>query len=241
MKANIPLIPSTQPAGHPNLVIKALVRFILAIPVLGVMLFLPAGRLDWPAAWAWLLTLLGCVGFNLLVLLKTNPEVLAERVELKKSDQKRDSILTGLVAVFWVGLLVVAGLDERFGWSPPLPWWLQGLALIGWILADLLFLWGMAVNKFFSRAVRIQEERGHEVITGGPYRYLRHPGYLAWNLMSLTPPLILGSLWALLPALLAVGGMVIRTAWEDQLLHQELDGYREYAARVRYRLLPGVW
>ncbi len=241
MKANIPLISSTQPAGHNHLVIKALLRFVLAIPVLGLLLFLPAGRLDWAAAWVWLLTVLGCVGFNLLVLFKTNPEVLAERVEMKKSQQKRDSVLTWVVGVFWLGLLVLAGLDERFDGSPPLPGWLSAAALIGWVLADLLFLWGMVVNKFFSRAVRIQEERGHAVITTGPYRYVRHPGYVAWNLMTLTPPLILGSVWALLPAVLAVAGMVIRTAWEDKLLHQELEGYREYAARVRYRLLPGVW
>lgn len=190
-------------------------------------------------AWTWLLTVLGCVGFNLLVLIRTNPEVLAERVELKQSDQKRDSILTWVVAVFWVGLLVVAGLDERFDWSPSLPMWLPVVALIVWVLADLLFLWGMVVNKFFSRAVRIQNE--HTVISTGPYRYVRHPGYVGWNLMSLSPPLILGSLWALIPAVLAVAGMVVRTAWEDKLLHQELDGYREYAERVRYRLLPGIW
>jgi protein-S-isoprenylcysteine O-methyltransferase Ste14 len=230
-----------RPLPSTDLIIKALIRLVLVAPVLGLMLFLPAGRLDWSAAWVWLLTVLGCVGFNLLVLFKTNPEVLAERVELKRSDQKRDELLTGVVAVFWVSLLVVAGLDERFNWSPPLPLWLQGVALMMWVLADLLFLWGRAVNKFFSRAVRIQEERGHQVITTGPYRYVRHPGYLAWNLLSLTPPLILGSVWALIPAVLAVGGMVLRTAWEDQLLQQELEGYEAYARRVRYRLLPGVW
>lgn len=239
MKLNIPIPqPSEKPVAS-GLILKALVRFVLAIPVLGLLLFLPAGRLDWDMAWAWLLTVLGCVGFNLLVLIRTNPEVLAERVELKQSDQKRDSILTGVVAVFWVGLLVVAGLDERFDWSPSLPMWLPVAALIVWVLADLLFLWGMVVNKFFSRAVRIQSE--HTVISTGPYRYVRHPGYVGWNLMSLSPPLILGSLWALIPAVLAVAGMVVRTAWEDKLLHQELDGYREYAGRVRYRLLPGVW
>jgi protein-S-isoprenylcysteine O-methyltransferase Ste14 len=105
----------------------------------------------------------------------------------------------------------------------------------------VLLTWSMAANAFFAQTVRIQEDRGHTVATGGPYRYVRHPGYVGGILFQVATPLILGSVWALIPAGLTVCLTIIRTALEDRTLLEELDGYKEYAGRVRYRLLPGVW
>jgi len=138
-------------------------------------------------------------------------------------------------------LIIVAGLDERFEWSPQLAVAIRVVALIFFALAQGLFSWAMASNKFFSGTVRIQEERGHTVATGGPYQYVRHPGYIGYITSWIATSLTLGSLWALFPAGLVMCLMVVRTALEDRTLLEELDGYQDYAEQVRYRLLPGVW
>ncbi len=117
--------------------------------------------------------------------------------------------------------------------------WLLGVALFvpGWALV----IWSMAVNPFFEKTVRIQTKRGHRVVDAGPYAYVRHPGYVGFAAWMLSTPLMLGSAWAFVPALLAVIGFAIRTALEDRTLQAELPGYADYAARVRFRLVPGVW
>jgi protein-S-isoprenylcysteine O-methyltransferase Ste14 len=135
---------------------------------------------------------------------------------------------------------MVAGLDERFGWTD-VPLLLQLLAALLLVLANALVVWAMASNRFFAVTVRIQEERGHDVVTQGAYRLVRHPAYLAFLLMGLATPPLLDSWWAAIPALLGSAGMVVRTALEDRTLRRELPGYEAYAEQVRYRLLPGVW
>jgi protein-S-isoprenylcysteine O-methyltransferase Ste14 len=138
-------------------------------------------------------------------------------------------------------MLVVAGLDKRFAWSPRLPLLLHGTAFVIIGLGYSLSTWATVANRFFSAVARIQREREHVVVTTGPYQYVRHPGYAGAIVTSLATPLLLGSLWALVPAALAVCQLVIRTALEDRFLQDELEGYHHYAAQVRYRLLPGVW
>jgi protein-S-isoprenylcysteine O-methyltransferase Ste14 len=138
-------------------------------------------------------------------------------------------------------LVIVAGLDHRFGWTPEFPLWLivPGflLILIGYAFAA----WALAENRFFSSVVRIQVDRGHVVCDSGPYRVVRHPGY-AGNILPLFGiVLALGSLWTLIPAAVALIITVIRTILEDQTLQDELPGYREYARRVRFRLIPGIY
>jgi protein-S-isoprenylcysteine O-methyltransferase Ste14 len=123
-----------------------------------------------------------------------------------------------------------------------MPLALQLAGVVVAVLAyDVIIVWAMTANAFFAQTVRIQEERGHTVATGGPYRIVRHPGYVASILSQIATPLILGSVWAFIPAGLAALLFVVRTALEDKTLLEELDGYKEYAGRVRYRLLPGVW
>jgi len=145
-----------------------------------------------------------------------------------------------LVAGF-LALPLVADLDARFGWTHAFSasWHVAGAVVLA--LGYGLTVWAIYTNAYFSTAVRIQSERGHAVCSSGPYRYVRHPGYVGYTLQYLAISFPLGSLWALLPWLAAAISMVIRTALEDRMLHTELPGYQEYAQQVRYRLVPGVW
>lgn len=220
---------------------KAVIRFVLGMFVPAAILFMAAGRMDWAWAWIYVGVLAICVSLNLFVLIPHNPEVVEERMSHEKGLRTWDKVIASCTSVFWFAALLAAGLDQRFQWSPRMALWLQIAALFMLVLGDLLFLWAMAVNKFFSKFVRIQKERGHQVVTTGPYQYIRHPGYIGWSMMNMAPPLILGSWWALIPAALAVCGMIVRTALEDRTLQNELAGYKAYAQRVRYRLVPGVW
>ena len=220
---------------------KAVVRLGLFLMLMAAILFPTSGRADWGRAWVLLGALFICVVVNLVVLVTRNPELLAVRLQLERGARQWDKILSALLASLLVAALVVAGMDERRHWAPPLPWSLHLAAVVLLLAGDLLLLWAMAVNRFFAKIVRIQRERGHRVVTVGPYRYVRHPGYVGWILLSAAIPLILGSLWALVPVGVAVAGMVVRTALEDRMLRAELEGYADYAGRVRSRLIPGVW
>jgi protein-S-isoprenylcysteine O-methyltransferase Ste14 len=150
-------------------------------------------------------------------------------------------VILSFVGLTTIAKYILAGLDVRFEWTAQMPLTLQIAALVIAALGYALGTWAMAANAFFSKVVRIQEDRGHAVATGGPYRYVRHPGYTGTIASELATPIMLGSLWALIPGGLAALLFVIRTALEDRTLHEELDGYRDYARRVRYRLLPGIW
>ena len=138
-------------------------------------------------------------------------------------------------------MMIVAGLDERFGWSPQIPLTPRLVALAVMVSGYVVGTWAMAVNRYYSAVVRIQKDRGQIVVTDGPYRFVRHPSYATGIVSSLMIPILLGSLWALIPTSLVAVVTVIRTALEDRTLLEELDGYKGYAARVRYRLLPGIW
>jgi protein-S-isoprenylcysteine O-methyltransferase Ste14 len=179
-----------------------------------------------------------------LILVPINPDLLVERGkgirdEGVKTWDKRIAPLAGGVMPFlsWI----IAGLDVRFGWTGPVPLAYHLVGLLGFILGFGLFLWAMASNAFFSEGVRIQEERGHTVTTGGPYQYVRHPGYSGAILAQLSTPLLLGSPWSLIPSLAGAALYIARTFLEDKTLIAELPGYNEYTHQTRYRLVPGVW
>jgi len=217
---------------------KRMLQVVVQFLILAAILFISSGRLDWMWAWAYLGVGVGILAINVLVM---SPELIAERSEIKEDVKGWDKVLGTLIGVLTLGALVVIGLDARFGWSPRLAVAIQVVALIFFALAQGLFSWAMASNVFFSGLVRIQKERGHTVATGGPYRYVRHPGYVGYIISWLATSLALGSLWGLIPAGLVMCLMIVRTALEDRTLLEELDGYRDYAGQVRYRLLPGVW
>jgi len=221
---------------------KAIVRRLIQIgsmlAIFAASLFLSAGRLDWGMAWAYLGVYVGAIVATGLAIER---DLVAERSRIGKSTKDWDRLLGSLSILFVTpGALIVAGLDERFDWSR-LPLAVQIVAVSFVILGSVLQVWAMASNKFFSSTVRIQKERGHAVVSGGPYGLVRHPGYLAWCISAFAVPLMLGSLWALIPGLLGVCALVIRTSLEDRTLREELPGYQDYARRVRYRLLPGLW
>lgn len=175
---------------------------------------------------------------------KRHPGLLAERFKsVKAQDVKSwDKVLSPLMAVSMTfPLVIVAGLDHHFGWSPVFPTWLNILGFILIVLGYTFAGWALAENRFFSSVVRIQTDRGHMVCDSGPYRIVRHPGY-AGNILALPGiVLALGSVWTIIPVIVALIIAVIRTALEDKTLQEELPGYRDYVRRVRYRLIPGVF
>ena len=215
---------------------------VLAALLFGAVLFASARRLDWPGAWLYLaVVLLGEITSG-AVLQALDPEVLRARARLWRPDTRRfERVILPLWLVVGYAAGVVAGLDARRpGWSPlPSGWTWPGLVLMasGYALAT----WAMAVNAFFELTVRIQTDRGQRVITSGPYRIVRHPGYLAALLGAVAAPLLVGSAWMFAPTSVLVALFAIRTALEDRTLQRELPGYRAYAERTRWRLVPGVW
>ncbi|MFQ6058323.1 MAG: methyltransferase family protein [Anaerolineae bacterium] len=219
---------------------KRFVQVSVTLAVQATILFLAAGKLNW--MWAWLYVGIYLVGvvINAAFMLRYSPETIAERAETR--GKAWDKVIGGLGALmYFVLLLVVAGLDVRFGWTGRIALVLHIAGAVAFVLGGALFSWAMISNAYFSTVVRIQEERGRAVCTTGPYRFVRHPGYVGMIIQSLTLPLMLGSLWALIPGGLTALLMVVRTVLEDRTLHKELDGYRDYARWVRYRLLPGMW
>ncbi len=220
---------------------RYLLREAMGLLMLAVMLFLPAGRLDWGMGWALVGIMLAWSTATALVVIPRNPELLAERTGPKKGAKTWDMAILSIIGLATIARCIVAGLDERFGWTTGISLPLQIAALAVAALAYALVVWATAVNPFFSQVVRIQKERGHTVAAGGPYRFVRHPGYVGTILFELATPVMLGSWWALIPGGLSALLSVVRTVLEDKTLLAELDGYQEYAERTRYRLLPGVW
>ena len=220
--------------------LRGYIRLILYILFVAAILFFSAGRLDWTIAWVFLGVYIAIISISLIFV---DPELIEERSHIGPGAKRWDLVLASLVVVFlFPATFIVAGLDAgRYHWSPPFPIWVQLLALLVYVMGSVISSWAMVVNKFFSTVVRIQKERGHYVVTGGPYRYVRHPGYTGAIVVSISIPLVLGSLWALIPALIGDCILVIRTVLEDNTLKKELEGYQDYANQVCYRLLPGIW
>jgi protein-S-isoprenylcysteine O-methyltransferase Ste14 len=223
---------------------KAWLRFAAYTLLLPIVLFIAAGRLNWVWAWVYVGIVVSFTLVSRIAVIRTNPDLLAERAQsLDREDVKGWDrlILFFLLLIGPLAMMIVAGLDERFDWSPQIRLAFQLVALAIMVLGYVVSTWAMAVNRYYSAVVRIQKDRGQTVVTDGPYRFVRHPSYATGIVAYLMIPILLGSLWALIPCSLVVLGTIIRTALEDKTLLEELDGYKEYAKRVRYRLIPGVW
>ena len=213
---------------------------IIYLPVF----FLTAGDWGWGWGWVFFIILTIFMAAHPILLLPINPQLLAERARgTQTADTKRwDRILTMIGSgVLPFGSQLVGALDHRFGWSAPLPTSLQVLGAVVSSMGFALFLWAMVSNAFFAEGVRIQAERGHTVCESGPYRFVRHPGYVGSILSFFGIPIILGSIWALIPAAAGVIAYFVRTSLEDRTLQLELKGYAAYAERVKYKLIPGVF
>jgi protein-S-isoprenylcysteine O-methyltransferase Ste14 len=210
--------------------------------ILVLCLFPPAGTWAWSRGWLFLVVVTAASLPSILYLRRVNPDVIAGRVNRHEGWRPWDALL-GLLGFLptMLAIPIVAALgDGRFHWSH-LPWWgcLAGYAVM---LAGFFGVtWATSVNKFFEPSVRIQTDRGHHVIDTGPYAIVRHPGYSSAFPLVAGMALALGSYWALIPAVLFCLILVVRTILEDRTLQAELPGYREYAQRISYRLIPGVW
>ena len=238
MNADTPVEPSTGESKKSRAVRKRMLQVVITYLILAAFLFISSGRLKWLWAWAYLGVGLGILVINAVIL---PAELIAERGQPRDNVKRWDRVLTTLAGLPTLGVPIVAGLDQRFGWSSQMVPLINLAGLTLFALGQGLFSWAMVSNKYFSTLVRIQLDRGHTVATSGPYRYVRHPGYTGYTVSSLGMALALGSLWAMIPAGLLACLLVVRTALEDRTLQDELSGYRDYAQRVRYRLLPGVW
>jgi protein-S-isoprenylcysteine O-methyltransferase Ste14 len=235
-----------QPNGNDSVtrgILKRAVQLGIQFLLLAVILFFSSGRLDWWFAWVYLGIFVLGIGVNSFFLLRIDPELIAERArQFTPETKKWDKILATLWGLMsGIVSLLVAGLDKRFGWSPHVPLTVQLIAMLLYMFGSAFANWALVSNAFFAGTVRIQTERGHTVVSTGPYRIVRHPGYAGWILSGLAAPVMLGSWWAFLPAALAQGALTLRTALEDRTLREELLGYQDYARKVRYRLLPGIW
>jgi protein-S-isoprenylcysteine O-methyltransferase Ste14 len=222
-------------------VVRWCIRETMGIVMAGAILFLCAGRWDWLWGWATLFTLALWVGATALAVIPTNPALLAERTGPRKGAKPWDTAIMGIVGMIVLAIYVVGGLDVRNNWTTGFPMAAHVAGVIVTVLGYALVVWATASNAFFSQIVRIQKERGHAVATGGPYRFVRHPGYVGSIVAYVGTPIILGSGWAIVLGVGSAVLMIVRTAFEDKTLLQELNGYKDYATRVRYRLLPGVW
>lgn len=234
---------NTGPAAdHKPGIIRWIIVSIIFLILIAASLFLSAGTLEWPAAWMYIILAGSIQLLDALVLIPISPELLGERSRPQSGAKKWDQILSRLMATIGpLTIWIVSGLDYRYAWSPEFPGWLVIISAICVFGGGLLVLWAMAANRFFIGMVRIQDERGHLVIKSGPYQYVRHPGYLGSLFFILFTPIMLGSLWALIPAGLTCGIVFTRTYLEDQTLQAELQGYQEYTDEVAYKLVPGVW
>ncbi len=236
--------PKTQqenPASTSRIVARWAFRETMGLVMLGVFLFVSAGRLDWWWGWAYVILMAAWVIATGWAVIPRYPQLLADRLNPSKASKKWDTVLMGFVGVLALAGYVIAGLDLRNGWTTNLPPGLQWIALIVAAAGYSLTVWATASNAFFSLIVRIQTERGHTVATGGPYRFIRHPSYLGQIALYLAVPIMLGSWWAGLTGVATALLILLRTALEDRTLQAELAGYKEYAAKVCYRLVPGIW
>jgi len=216
-------------------------RIFISLALILAVFFIPAGTLRWPQAWVFLALYLSAVARFYLYTKKRDPGLLKERMSPQKNVKTWDRKIIRIYSLLLAAMTVLVGLDAvRFRWSHLAPGW-NALGFGGLSLAMLLVFWATRENTFASSVVRIQDDRGHRVCSTGPYAHVRHPMYAGVILSIISFPLALGSLFALIPAGLIVGLFILRTSLEDKTLQEELPGYREYAQKVRSRLIPGVW
>jgi protein-S-isoprenylcysteine O-methyltransferase Ste14 len=214
---------------------------VLSIAGMGVALFWSAGKMDWWPAWAAIAVWLAWFTAMDFVIFRFNPGLMAERLSPPKGAKKWDRAIMSILRLTQLARYILAGLDQRHGWTGGFPPAAQGAALAVCLLSIAIFTWALASNPFFSQIVRIQSDHGHSVASGGPYRYVRHPGYVAMILFEIAFSTLFASWWALAAGGLCALLLIIRTALEDRTLQAELTGYADYARQVRYRLLPGIW
>jgi len=230
---------STKKIASVRVLIQALF-FVVVMPFLPLLI---SGQWNWWAGWAY-----GILGFLSFVISRVlaarkNPDLIAERAKFMQHEdaQSWDKLIIPVIGLMGVVIAVIAGLDRLYHWTVNFGLWvnLSGLFLL--IIGYVFSSYALIVNRFFSGMVRLQTDRGQQVISTGPYRIVRHPGYAGGILAYLATPILLNSIWILIPIFLTIALFVVRTFLEDRFLQENLAGYREYAERVKFRLIPGIW
>ncbi len=219
---------------------KSMISLVVTVVIVAALLFGTAGALNWSRGWWFMAAFIVAMLVSVGILWRANPEIFVARSRVQAGTKWWDYIFLILIIGGLAALLPVAGLDYRFAWLQAPDW----LVVLGYLLFVLSFagqIWPQATNRHFEPGVRIQTDRQHTVIDTGPYALVRHPGYVSGALLAISVALVLGSLVALLPAAIVIAALVMRTIIEDRTLQQELPGYADYALRVRYRWVPGVW
>jgi protein-S-isoprenylcysteine O-methyltransferase Ste14 len=230
-----------NPKKFPAALVFQLVLVVIIMPLLPMLI---SWRWNWWEAWVFFLILFLGFIFSRVLAARKNPDIIAERAgSFKKEDAKPwDRVLAPMMAFGGTLIPIIAGLEERFHWTPqPFSLGLKLAAILVLVLAYVFSSWAMIENAWFSGVVRIQADRGHAVCSSGPYQWVRHPGYVGGFWSYLAMPLILDSLWGLLVVVVLLVVTIMRTRLEDRTLQEELPGYREYAHKVKYRLFPGIW
>ncbi len=203
-----------------------------------LILFWPAGTLKWTEAWIYLILQMGYSGIMAIYFLKHNPELIKKRMEMKLPSRLWDKLVMFPFIIAMITLLIVPGFDLRYNWSN-IPIYLEILGFIGFSLSLYWVFLVMNVNSYLLKTVEIQKNQ--KVVSKGPYKYVRHPMYSSVIVMSFSIALALGSLYTLIPALIASILISIRTYLEDITLQKELKDYKKYTKKTKYRLMPGVW
>jgi protein-S-isoprenylcysteine O-methyltransferase Ste14 len=228
---------------HRVLSLRVIVQLLLFAVVMPLLPLLISWRWDWWEAWVYAAICILGFAVSRALAARRHPDLIAERARfLQHEDAKPwDKLLAPLVGLGSGLIPLITGLDERLGWSPAFSLPVKIIALVIILAGFILSSYALIENRFFSGMVRLQTDRDQQVVSSGPYAWMRHPGYAGSLLVYLAIPLFLDTSWAFLPAVFFVIVVIIRTHLEDKTLQEELPGYQEYARRVRYRLLPGVW
>ncbi len=223
--------------------LRGIIQMLIVIVVIPLVPLLISRRWAWWEAWAYAVVCILGFAVSRRLAAKRNPGLLAERARFLQHEDAApwDKILAPLVSLGGNLVPVAAGFDALYNWPPTGQLLIRILALVVLAAGYALGAYALIENRFFSGVVRIQAERGHKVISSGPYCWMRHPGYASAFFAYLAAPVLLDSYWAMLPVVLLLVALVIRTRLEDRYLQENLEGYREYASKVRYRLIPGIW
>jgi protein-S-isoprenylcysteine O-methyltransferase Ste14 len=231
-------------SGHRSLPLRTILGFAVYVLLVPATLMVASGDPGWWMGWLYSALGVGAIVISRLIVLRKSPDTLQERARFAEAEDvaSGDRALVLVIAIIgpWI-VALVSGLDHRLGWPPPLPAALQIVGVAALTLGYSLAVWAMVVNEFFSAVVRIQSDRGHRVVERGPYASIRHPAYAGAILSTLGGPIMLDTVWSLIPGVVILVAILLRTQLEDRTLQTSLPGYPDYASRVRDRLLPGVW
>jgi protein-S-isoprenylcysteine O-methyltransferase Ste14 len=221
---------------------RLIIQSVVWVGIFGALLFGGAGTIAWPEGWLYIFLQISCWTYMVLWLRKHNPGLLKVRSEFwKRKGKAWDKVIVVLLFTGFVPLCILPGLDAvRYQWSHvPLP--IEVFGFIGVIVSSALMFWVLVTNPYSSTVVEVQKDRGHTVITSGPYRFVRHPMYVGAILWLFSVPLALGSFISCVLSIILTTLIIVRTSLEDKTLRRELDGYPDYAKTVKYCLIPGIW